>query len=463
MRMTSFTAAVPSPRTRRAHRALGPMLLLLVGACGLLDTESPNTVEPGELDSPAGAEARRVGAIADFTFAKDGDGDLNLGRTDGQILLSGLMTDEFVLSTTPPTEQEVDQRRVFENNSTLFDMYWYLHRARAAAENAAVALRQFSLDPDDDERDRRGVEPGRILLRLLRGGLLLRGAVQPPDGDTIAFGEPQTTTEIFNSAVERSTRRWPSRGSSTEEDQGTGNHLPRGRRKGARPPQSRKFHRGGRRGGGGPDGLRLLQRARRRAAPDPERDLQLLHRLSLVAVGSGRRGGLPFRTAEDPRVPFEDPEDVGLDGSTDQFILLKYDQPSTNVPVADGIEARLIEAEAALQAQDLGGMNTILNDLRTLQGLDPLAAPGSFDEGVDQLFSERAFWLFATGHRLGDLRRLIRQYQPGPGGRLPQRRLSQGWLLRHRREPAAAVGSEQQPEFAPGVWIGTRRRKAVRR
>jgi hypothetical protein len=29
---------------------------------------------------------------------------------------------------------------------------------------------------------------------------------------------------------------------------------------------------------------------------------------------------------------------------------------------------------------------------------------------VDQLFRERAFWLFATGHRHGDLRRLVRQY-----------------------------------------------------
>jgi hypothetical protein len=29
---------------------------------------------------------------------------------------------------------------------------------------------------------------------------------------------------------------------------------------------------------------------------------------------------------------------------------------------------------------------------------------------VDLLFSERAFWMFATGHRLGDMRRLIRQY-----------------------------------------------------
>jgi len=29
---------------------------------------------------------------------------------------------------------------------------------------------------------------------------------------------------------------------------------------------------------------------------------------------------------------------------------------------------------------------------------------------VDQLFRERAFWLFLTAHRLGDLRRLMRQY-----------------------------------------------------
>jgi hypothetical protein len=80
------------------------------------------------------------------------------------------------------------------------------------------------------------------------------------------------------------------------------------------------------------------------------------------------------------------------------------------VVAADGIEARLIEAEAALQTPDLPGMTTILNDLRATQGLDPLAVPGSQAEGVDLLFSERAFWMFATGHRLGDMRRLIRQY-----------------------------------------------------
>src|SRR4029453_1923153 len=34
--------------------------------------------------------------------------------------------------------------------------------------------------------------------------------------------------------------------------------------------------------------------------------------------------GLPYRTAEDPRVPFQDEESPGLDNSTPQFTLLKY-------------------------------------------------------------------------------------------------------------------------------------------
>lgn len=36
--------------------------------------------------------------------------------------------------------------------------------------------------------------------------------------------------------------------------------------------------------------------------------------------------------------------------------------------------------------------------------------PGTADERVNLLFRERAFWTFGTGHRHGDLGRLIRQY-----------------------------------------------------
>jgi hypothetical protein len=37
----------------------------------------------------------------------------------------------------------------------------------------------------------------------------------------------------------------------------------------------------------------------------------------------------------------------------------------------------------------------------------------------DQLFKERAYWLFLTSHRLGDLRRLVRQYNRTAGAVFP--------------------------------------------
>ena len=54
-----------------------------------------------------------------------------------------------------------------------------------------------------------------------------------------------------------------------------------------------------------------------------------------------------------------------------------------------------------------------LNALRASQiaGLSPLAAPGTLAGEQLLLFHERAFWMYLTGHRLGDLRRLIRQYK----------------------------------------------------
>ena len=85
------------------------------------------------------------------------------------------------------------------------------------------------------------------------------------------------------------------------------------------------------------------------------------------------------------------------------------------VPIVTGIEARLIEAEAALKAGNSGGMLSALNALRSTQpGLGPLADPGNQVGREHLLFRERAFWLYSTGRRLGDLRRLIRQYSRGP-------------------------------------------------
>jgi len=121
-----------------------------------------------------------------------------------------------------------------------------------------------------------------------------------------------------------------------------------------------------------------------------------------ISVADAEGGdGVPYRAAADPRVPFFDTGHTGLDQTTPQFDVLKYPDIESPIVVADGIEARLIEAELDQ-----------LNALRTTFAptLAALPVPATQAEAVDQLFSERAFWLYATGHRLGDMRRLVRQY-----------------------------------------------------
>lgn len=143
-----------------------------------------------------------------------------------------------------------------------------------------------------------------------------------------------------------------------------------------------------------------------------------------VSDGEGNTG-LDYISSADPRVV---PVALGLGqfGGTMYFPdTAKFGDPFAfnrvmKLTVADGIEARLIEAEAALRSG--GDWLGVLNSLRGagfVAGLAPLNDPGSDAARVDLLFRERAFWLFLSGHRQGDLRRLIRNYQRG-GNVYPQ-------------------------------------------
>jgi hypothetical protein len=131
---------------------------------------------------------------------------------------------------------------------------------------------------------------------------------------------------------------------------------------------------------------------------------------------SDREGvnGLDFGTAGDPRVPTEFVGVSNFDGETPMYRYLKFGSRASPVETASGIEARMIEAEAQLDAGDFGGWLITLNDARATLTMTPLSDPGTDDARVDLMFRERAFWLFNTGHRLGDLRRLVRQYGRDP-------------------------------------------------
>jgi hypothetical protein len=101
------------------------------------------------------------------------------------------------------------------------------------------------------------------------------------------------------------------------------------------------------------------------------------------------------------------------------------------ITVADWREARLIQAEASLAANDVSGWLATLNLLRQTAiapALPDLVDPGTPDTRVDLLFRERGFWLYLTGHRLGDMRRLIRQYGRDPSTVFPIGRHASGAL-----------------------------------
>jgi hypothetical protein len=408
--MNPTITVTPRRASGAARLLLLPGLLLASAGCGLLDTDNPDIVDPGNLESPEGAAAQRVGAIRDFGFVRDGDG--SQADTEGLVLLTGDMSDEFNHSGFLPSTVEFDQRLLVNNNPSLTPLYFRLHVARAGAERAAAALQRWSADPDND--------PGIPEMLALAGytyvffGEDFCSGVpfSTVSGDSLIFGPAETTEGTLVRAIERFDAALAHGGVASDPNVGYLAAVGKGRA---------LLDRG------------LFAEAAQAVVDVPtdfvyetEHDpspLSLANAINIygtsgeeddggtISVADVEGGtGLPYRTAEDPRVPFLDTGHLGFDQTTPQFDLLKYPDLGSSIVLADGVEARLIEAEGALGAGDIGGMRDILNVLRDAAGLDPLANPGSRAEAEDVLFSERAFWLYATGHRLGDMRRLVRQY-----------------------------------------------------
>jgi len=135
-----------------------------------------------------------------------------------------------------------------------------------------------------------------------------------------------------------------------------------------------------------------------------------------------RKGGngLPYVSERDTiRVPVKYLGQRRSEVGDSMFVQAKYTDQATPIPVATGLEAQLIKIEAAYQANDPSWFIT-LNALRTNVGLTAITTMPATDTGkVNLIFHERAFWLFRTGHRLGDMRRLLWRYNRTPATVFP--------------------------------------------
>jgi hypothetical protein len=405
--------------TCRSLASAIPLLVSGVVACGLLDTNQPNIVGVEDLDTPAGAATKRLGAISTFTLAKDGDfnpvavpgnEDAFNDDSDGYVLWSGLLADEFVNPGFIPSRTEVDLRRATSVTAGLAELFQSLSRARNGAEEAAVALQTFGTEPDADSGIPEMLSLAGFTFIFFGEGFCSGVPVSRIVGDEIVYGVPLTTAQVFDTAIVRFTA------ALAHPSMVPGDPIHSLASVGLARALINK-------------GLENLPAAAAAVAAVPPEFLYetehattpaALHNGIFEAINNGEfsshdqegGNGLPYVSAEDIRVQGD--SGTASDNNTETWFPNKYASFEASVPLADYVEAQLIIAESELPTS-FAAMTQRLNDLRALIELGSLATPGTLDEAVDQLFTERAFWLYATGHRLGDMRRLIRQY-----GRTPE-------------------------------------------
>jgi len=407
-----------STRTPARLGAVACAVALLAACSSLLDVKDPDVINPPDVTNVDGAVAAYNGGIGDFAFANDGDN----GGTEGQILVSGVMTDEYFDSETFPTRIEYDSRAIDERNGTLRDVFFNLQKARVALEGAVGALQQYAPTPNSRIGEMLALSGMTYVYFAENYCSAVPFSERLPDG-SIQYGQPLTTTALLDRAISRFDSALAVTATQSPDDT-------------ILRPLVRNLALVGK-------GRALLDKADfagaaaavagvltnfvyatfHSLATDRQRNGVFVFnnqtpngtgRFS-VADGEGTNG-LKFQSAGDPRVVAPQ-NGKGFDNTSPLYVLQKYTTATSPVHVADGVEARLIEAEAQLRAGDGPGMVTSLNALRIDAvnnggfNLAALADPGPSPNDslrVDLLFRERAFWLFATGHRLGDLRRLAR-------------------------------------------------------
>ncbi|MGH7720698.1 MAG: hypothetical protein ACREON_17865 [Gemmatimonadaceae bacterium] len=396
----------------------------MVWSCSsLTEVDAVDIVEESDLESATGAAALRAGAMSGFA-------GIFLSGGTSQITASGRISDELFGNARS------DQRSLPEPEVEIQYAYEAMHATRVNLSRAIRAMETYLPSPAAKIGELFAL---RSYTEIFFGENVCSGI---PLGDivdgTAVPGEPLDTQEMFQRAVEDADAAL-----TRAADSARILNL-------ARVARGRALLNMGRFNDAAAAVAQVPTTYRYQVAPASANQTNSIAALtasrSMSVSNNEGVNGLNFRTAADPRVPTQaigacpgTPSGCLLGTTPAQgitaFRFTTYTATNTPVVLASGIEARLIEAEAALQAGNAATWLTALNTLRTtctvaatcptpapagtggVTGLPPLADPGTTAGRVDLMFRERAFWMFGTGHRHGDLRRLIRPTADGGYGR----------------------------------------------
>jgi starch-binding outer membrane protein, SusD/RagB family len=396
----------------------------------LLEATDPDIIDPSNVQSAEGASAVRVGALGRLRSATS--------SSESTWLFGGLLADEWSTSSTFVQNDETDERRIDERNSSITGFFRNLERVRTASNQAIRLLNKWKPSPASDIAEMylaRGFAEMQLAQDFCNGIPL-----SDASGDSLIYDKGRPVEEVFTVAI-ASFDSALALATATDTATVTIDRA-------ARIGKARALM-----------GVNKYAEAAALvpASTVPTTFNYLITFSTTSGVGdnilwnqpasqrrytigdslegnSGNllvRNAIPFFRAKDPRLPVSltvssNGRDTtkGQDGFTFSRTTTLYGR-TTPVALLNGIDARFIEAEALLKADNAAGMMAILNALRanppkvgevqaTAAQLPPLADPGTRDARINLLFREKAFWTFSRGQRLGDLRRLIRQYgRPG--------------------------------------------------
>ncbi|QJR34726.1 hypothetical protein [Gemmatimonas groenlandica] len=429
--MTKNNSKGRSTMPRRLGTGFTLALAMSVTACQeannqFLQVTDPDIILPSEATTPQAAVAIANGAIATFRSVT--------GADESTWLFGGLLADEWSTSSTFIQNDETDQRQIQEFNSSITGMLRRLYRVRTRSDQAITAL--VALRPDAraliaEMYLARGFAEMQLASDFCNGTPIGNGNALPPED-----GVPKSNQELFAIAA-ASLDSGLTFANGTDAQSVLMNRSLRVAR--ARVALARgDFAGAGTLVAGVPTAFAYQHTFSANAGTNTIWGQGLSSRRYSVGdsvEGNARtilvRNAIPFASARDNRLPVVTPTSGsvnGQDGLTYTRTTTMWGQFSA-VDVANGVDARLIEAEAALKAGNVTSWLAIHNALRAappkLGEIQPAAMTALVDPGTEASrvslhFREKAFWTFSRGQRLGDMRRLIRQYGRTVDNTFPQ-------------------------------------------
>ena len=382
----------------------------------LLQVTDPDILNTGDYSTPAGATPLRIGVIANFTSAFD-------GGTDSFVTATGNLADELLASDTFDGRLTINARKSVETNSEMESVYRAMQRARTAAQRAAGILATTAPTPVFNR--------GELYMLLAYSEMMLGEGWCPgvpfssEDGTTTTYGQPLTTDAMLQAAV----AHFDTALSLAETNARVLNGSKIG--KGRALINLGKFAEAAAAVAGIPTNFVLTTSHSSNSNSNGVWSASTSGASRYRLMTSEGKNGLPFlgqTPAQDARIDWVASTRVGFSSQfTAQPNQNKFGQYIDGV-IATGAEARLIDLESQLQAGTQAARDAVfagLNTLRTggaaIGGAKGTAlvtvaalsgsAPTTQDAAIDLLYKERAYWMWLTGHRLGDLRRLVRIYK----------------------------------------------------